>query len=58
MANKTKKATTVADQIRKMISRNVIIADTKKAEEYLLDIGYYRLGFYLYPFETTYPELG
>ena len=58
MAKNTKKATTVADQIRRMISRNVIIADTKKAEEYLLDIGYYRLGFYLYPFETTYPELG
>lgn len=51
MAKKTKKATTVAEQISKMINRGVVIADTKKAEEYLLDIGYYRLGFYLHPFE-------
>lgn len=58
MAKKTKKATTVAEQISKMISRGIVIADTKKAEEYLLDIGYYRLGFYLHPFEVTYPELG
>lgn len=53
-----KRATTIADQIRKMISRGIAIADTKKAEEYLFDIGYYRLGFYLHPFEVTYPELG
>ena len=58
MAKKTKKATTVAEQIRKMINRGVVITETKKAEEYLLDIGYYRLGFYLFPFEATYPELG
>lgn len=58
MAKKMKKATTVAEQISKMINRGVVIADTNKAEEYLLDIGYYRLGFYLYPFEATYPELG
>lgn len=41
-----------------MISRGIVIADTKKTEEYLFDIGYYRLGFYLHPFEVTYPELG
>ena len=58
MAKKIKKATTVADQIKKMNSRGIVIADIKKAEEYLLDIGYYRLGFYLFPFEATYPELG
>lgn len=58
MAKNVKKATTVADQISKMRSRGVVIADAKKAEEYLLDIGYYRLGFYLFPFEVTYPELG
>ena len=28
-----------------------------KAREILLDIGYYRLGFYLFPFEKSYPEL-
>lgn len=58
MAKNTKKATTVADQISKMTSRGVIISDGEKAQEYLLDIGYYRLGFYLHPFEVTYPELG
>ena len=41
-----------------MINRGIAITDTKKTEEYLLDIGYYRLGFYLFPFEATYPELG
>lgn len=29
----------------------------EKAKEILLDIGYYRLGFYLFPFERTYPDL-
>lgn len=57
MPKQIKKATSVEDQIKKMINRGVVIADTKKAEEYLLDIGYYRLGFYLFPFEVTYPKL-
>lgn len=58
MAELTKKATSVKDQITKLKARGVIIKDEKKAEEILLDIGYYRLGFYFYPFEKTYPELG
>jgi len=28
----------------------------KKARENLLDIGYFRLGFYCFPFEVTYPK--
>ena len=31
--------------------------DEEKAKENLLDIGYYRLGFYFFPFEVTYPQL-
>lgn len=53
----TKTATTVEQQIALLRSRQVIVSDEKKAKEYLLDIGYYRLGFYLFPFEQTYPEL-
>lgn len=33
----------------------MIIADKEKATEILLDIGYYRLGFYWFPFEEMYP---
>ena len=53
-----KKATTFDDQILKLRSRGVEINDEEKAREILADIGYYRLGFYFFPFEKTYPELG
>lgn len=53
----TKRATTYEDQIKIMKQRGAVIADEEKAKEYLSDIGYYRLGFYLHPFEITYPEL-
>lgn len=52
-----KKATTIKQQIAMLKKRNVVIGDVNKAEEILLDIGYYRLGFYFFPFETTYPSL-
>ena len=41
-----KKATTVDEQIDKLKSRGMIIDDNDKVRENLLDIGYYRLGFY------------
>jgi abortive infection bacteriophage resistance protein len=53
----TKRATNIDEQINKLRCRGVIISDEIKAREYLSDIGYYRLGFYLYPFEQTYPYL-
>ncbi len=56
--NYTKKFATHMENINKMRSRGVIISDVLKAEEYLSDIGYYRLGYYVFPFETTYPILG
>lgn len=53
----TKRATTYDDQINLLKQRGVLISDEGKAKEYLSDIGYYRLGFYLHPFEITYPSL-
>ncbi len=52
-----KTATTIDEQIKLLTDRGIIISDTEKATEILSDIGYYRLGFYLFPFETTYPNL-
>lgn len=45
-------ATNVKDQIQKLSERGMDLdLDNKKIEETLLDIGYYRLGFYWNPFE-------
>lgn len=51
-----RKAITLDEQIAKLRSRGMNISDVEKAKEVLFDIGYYRLGFYWFPFETTYPE--
>ena len=51
-----KKATTLEEQVALLRSRGVVITDEGKARECLLDIGYYRLGSYLFPFEKTYPR--
>lgn len=51
-----KQAISIDEQIELLRSRGVTIQDDTKAEEYLLDIGYYRLGFYLFPFEKSYPK--
>ncbi|MBO7593367.1 MAG: Abi family protein [Salinivirgaceae bacterium] len=53
----TKTATSIDSQIAIMRERHVEILNESKAREILLDIGYYRLGFYFFPFETTYPNL-
>ena len=52
-----KKATTIDDQIKKLQARGMIMDDVEKVRENLLDIGYFRLGFYWFPFENTYPKL-
>ena len=47
------KATNLAEQIELLRKRGMILDfDTKKTEEILLDIGYYRLGFYWFPFSN------
>ena len=51
------KATTINQQIQKLRDRGVVINDEVKAKENLLDIGYFRLCSYLFPFEKTYPKL-
>lgn len=52
-----KRATDYNTQINLLRSRGITIKDEEKAKECLSDIGYYRLGFYSYPFEKTYPKL-
>lgn len=52
-----KPATTVDEQLDLLKTRGLAIQDEDKAREILLDIGYYRLGFYLFPFEKSYPQL-
>ncbi len=50
-------AKTIDEQICILKKRNMIIEDESKAREILLDIGYYRLGFYSFPFEISFPKL-
>ena len=52
-----KQALTVEAQIALLKERGMSFEDEKKAEEILLDIGFYRLGFYSFPFESTFPKL-
>ena len=45
-------ATTVDEQIKLLTDRGLVLdCGKQKAKEHLLDIGYYRLGFYWNPFE-------
>jgi len=49
-------ATNIEEQIALLESRGMTINDKEKAKECLLDIGYFRLGFYWFPFEESYPR--
>lgn len=51
-----KTATTIDEQIAKLRKRGLTISDEDKAREILSDIGYYRLGFYWFPYEKGYPK--
>lgn len=51
-----KTATSIEEQIELLQSRGMKVADKEKAKEVLLDIGYYRLGFYWFPYEESYPS--
>lgn len=51
-----KKALSIDQQITLLQNRNIEINDISKAKEILLDIGYFRLGFYSFPFEVSYPQ--
>ncbi|MGL5893484.1 MAG: Abi family protein, partial [Bacteroidales bacterium] len=52
-----KKATSIEQQIDKLKGYGLLFQDEQKAKEILLDIGYYRLGFYIFHFEKQYPLL-
>lgn len=52
----SKTATTINEQIKTLRKRGMYIDNEEKAAENLSDIGYYRLGFYWFPFEKTYPR--
>lgn len=54
---KGKFATTIDKQIELLKERGMTFGDEGKAKENLLDIGYYRLGFYWFPFEVTFPRV-
>ena len=51
-----KTATTIEEQITRLKDRGMSIGDEKRASEILLDVGYYRLGFYWFPMEISYPD--
>lgn len=57
MKSNIKRATTLDEQLELLTNRGVLIENKDKAKECLLDIGYYRLGSYLFPFEKTYPNV-
>lgn len=49
-------AITIDEQIGLLKSRGMTIANVEKAKEVLFDVGYFRLGFYWFPFEESYPD--
>ncbi len=51
-----KRALNIEEQIELLKNRGVLFDDVEKAKEILLDIGYYRLGFYSFPFEKSFPS--
>ena len=51
-----KSATNINEQLKLLKTRGMVIEDEAKAKEILLDIGYYRLGFYWFHMEKSYPS--
>lgn len=51
-----KQSTTVDEQIALLEKRGMLISDPEQAGNQLLDLGYFRLGFYCFPFEVNYPN--
>lgn len=47
----------IEEQITRLKNYGVEFDNEEKAKEILLDIGYYRMGFYFFPFEKTFPKL-
>ena len=51
-----KTATTIEEQLALLKDRGMFVPDEEKAKEILMDIGYYRLGFYWFPYEVSFPS--
>ncbi|MDD4778535.1 MAG: hypothetical protein PHV53_09645 [Fermentimonas sp.] len=52
-----KKATTIEEQITIIRERGIILDySVDKCKEILSDIGYFRFGYYCFPFEINYPD--
>ena len=51
-----KSATNIDEQLRLLKNRGMYIENESKAREILMDIGYYRLGFYWFHMEKSYPN--
>lgn len=51
-----KTATTIDEQIERLKNRGMSIGNESYARDILIDLGYYRLGFYWFPFEKSYPS--
>lgn len=51
-----KRAYSIDEQVELLAKRGMIFDDVPKVKEILADIGYYRFGFFSFPFEKTYPN--
>lgn len=51
------RALSIAGQVELLKQRGLTVDDEDMAAEVLSIIGFYRLGFYLFPFEEAYPDL-
>lgn len=49
-------ATTIDEQIERLQFRGMSIGSVVRVKETLLNVGYYRLGFYWFPLEKSYPK--
>lgn len=51
-----RRAKPLQEQVALLRKRGMIIAEPEKARQILLEIGWYRMSFYWFPFETRYPD--
>lgn len=52
-----RKAKPLQEQVELLQRRGMSIDDPERVRQLLLEIGWYRLSFYWFPFETRYPDL-
>jgi abortive infection bacteriophage resistance protein len=53
-----RKAKPLQEQVELLRRRGMQVDDPERAREILLEIGWYRMSFYWFPFETRYPDMG